>query len=62
MNERIKKLRQQTLEARPTISAERAKLLTEFYKRPETRSLSSPMLHALAFKHIMENKSVVFNE
>ncbi|MCX6572305.1 MAG: glycyl radical protein [Candidatus Aminicenantes bacterium] len=62
MNERIKKLRAQTLEAKPTISAERAKLVTEFYKRPETRGLSSPMLHALAFKHIMENKSVVFNE
>jgi pyruvate formate-lyase/glycerol dehydratase family glycyl radical enzyme len=62
MNERIKKLRAQTLEAKPTISAERAKLVTDFYKRPETRGLSSPMLHALVFKHIMENKSVVFNE
>jgi trans-4-hydroxy-L-proline dehydratase len=62
MNERIKKLRQQTLEAKPTISAERAKLVTEFYKRPETRGLSAPMQHALAFKHIMENKAVVFND
>ncbi|MBE3131021.1 MAG: glycyl radical protein [Acidobacteria bacterium] len=62
MNERIKKLRAQTLEAKPTISAERAKLVTEFYKRPETCALSTPMQHALAFKHIMENKSVVFNE
>ena len=57
MNERIKKLRTQTLEAKPTISAERARLITEFYKRPETRGLSTPMQHALAFKHIMENKS-----
>jgi pyruvate formate-lyase/glycerol dehydratase family glycyl radical enzyme len=62
MNERIKKLRQQTLEAKPTISAERAKLVTEFYKRPETRALSAPMQHALAFKHIMENKAIVFND
>jgi len=62
MNERIKKLRKQTLEAKPTINAERAKLLTEFYKRPETLSLSTPMQHALAFKHIMENKRVVFND
>jgi formate C-acetyltransferase len=62
MNERIEKLRKQTLEAKPTISAERAKLLTEFYKRPETLSLSTPMQHALAFKHIMENKRVVFND
>jgi len=62
MNERIKKLRTQTLEAKPTISAERAKLVTEFYKRPEMGSLSTPMQHALAFKHVMENKSVVFND
>ena len=62
MNERIKKLRTQTLEARPTISAERARLLTEFYKRPGTFSLSAPMRHALAFRHIMENKTIVIND
>ena len=62
MNERIKKLRQQTLDARPTLSPERARLITEFYKRQETRSLSTPMQHALAFKHIMENKRIVFND
>ncbi len=62
MNERITKLRTQTLEAKPTISAERARLVTEFYKRPATRGLSTPMQHALAFKHIMENKRVVFND
>ena len=62
MNERIKKLRQQTLDARPTLSPERARLITEFYKRQETRGLSTPMQHALAFKHIMENKRIVFND
>jgi len=62
MNERIAKLRAQTLEAKPTISAERARLVTEFYKRPETRALSAPMQHALAFKHVMENKAIVFND
>ena len=62
MNERIAKLRAQTLEAKPTISAERARLITEFYKRPETRGLSAPMQHALAFKHVMENKALVFND
>jgi len=62
MNERIMKLRRQTLEAKPTISAERAKLVTEFYSRPETRALSTPMQRALAFKHIMETKSIVFND
>ena len=62
MNERIRKLREQTLAAKPTISAERALLVTEFYKRPETRGLSAPMQHALAFKSIMENKAIVFND
>ena len=62
MNERIKKLRQQSLEAKPTISAERARLVTEFYQKPETRGLSAPMTHALAFKHIMENNSVCIND
>jgi len=62
MNERIKKLRQQSLEAKPTISAERARLVTEFYQKPETRGLSAPMTHALAFKHIMENKAVCIND
>jgi len=61
MNERIRNLRRQTLEAKPTISAERARLLTEFYKRPEARGLSAPMRHALAFQHILENKAIVFN-
>jgi pyruvate-formate lyase len=62
MNERIKKLREQTLAAKPTISAERARLVTEFYKRPEIRSLSVPMQRAMAFKHIMETKTIVFND
>jgi trans-4-hydroxy-L-proline dehydratase len=62
MNARIKKLRQQTLEAKPTLSAERAVLITEFYKKPETRALSLPMQHALAFKHIMDDKTIVFND
>lgn len=32
MNQRIKKLRTQSLEAIPYLSLERAELLTEFYK------------------------------
>jgi formate C-acetyltransferase len=62
MNERIRKLRQQTLDARPTLSAERAKLLTDFYKTAEARNASYALQHALAFKHVLENKQVVFNE
>jgi trans-4-hydroxy-L-proline dehydratase len=62
MNQRIKKLRQQSLDARPSISAERALLLTEAYKRPEVQAASYPMQHALAFKHVMEHKTVCIND
>src|SRR5512136_2348456 len=62
MKDRITKLRTQTLEARPSISAERARLITEFYKSPEAGSASTPVQHALAFKYIMERKSLCFNE
>jgi trans-4-hydroxy-L-proline dehydratase len=62
MKERIKKLREQSLQAKPSISPERAVLLTEFYKNHLSATLSTPMKRALAFKHLLENKSVVINE
>jgi formate C-acetyltransferase len=62
MNERVKKLREQSLNAVPTITAERAKLITEFYKSPEACRLSYAMQHALAFKHILAKKSVCIND
>ena len=58
MNERIRKLREESLEARPAISAERARLLTEFYRENASSTLSQPMKRALAFKHLLEHKSV----
>jgi len=62
MNERVRKLREQSLNAKPTITAERAKLVTEFYKSSEACRLSAPMQHALAFKHILENKTICIND
>ena len=62
MNERIRKLREQSLQARPSVSPERARLITEFYKQPAVAGLSYPMQRALAFKHILENKAVVIND
>lgn len=62
MNERIKKLRQQSLDAVPILSYERAKLLTEFYKSGEVQKHSVPVARALAFKHILENKKLCVNE
>ncbi len=60
MNERIKKLRQQSTETVPCISIERAKLVTEAY-REYFGKVSVPMLRALTFKHLMENKTVCIN-
>ncbi len=62
MKERIKKLRQQSLDAVPTISAERARLLTEFYGSREAQRASIPLARALAFKHILKNKTIVIND
>jgi len=62
MNERVRKLREQSLKAIPTVSVERAKLITEFYKSPEAAALSYPMQHAMAFKYILEHKEICIND
>ena len=60
MNERIKTLRQQSVEAVPHIYIERAKLITDAYKMYEG-TVSVPEMRALAFKHFMENRSLCMN-
>jgi len=62
MNERIAKLRQQSIEAVPTISLERGRLLTEFYKSGQVERVSVPVARALAFKYILENKGLCIND
>ena len=61
MNERIRKLREQSLETKPSISVERARLITEFLRSDEARGLSTQVARARAFQYILENKAVVFN-
>ena len=58
MNERIRKLRQQSVDTRPHISAERAALLTEFYKSRTARAVSTPVCRALAFRRLIENRTI----
>jgi len=58
MNARIAKLREESLQAIPTISGERAELLTDFYSGDAARQVSIPVQRALAFKHILENKYI----
>jgi len=43
MNERIRKLREQSLKARPSISPERARIITEAYRSPEVQRASVPV-------------------
>ncbi len=62
MTERVKKLRDQSLNAVEKISAERAILLTRFFKSDESRELSAPVRRALAFDYILKNKAICINE
>ncbi len=62
MNERIKKLREQSISTKPYITPERAKLLTEFYKSDLAQSVSAPVRRALAFKYLLEHKAICINE
>ncbi|MEG0020335.1 MAG: hypothetical protein RR728_07295, partial [Oscillospiraceae bacterium] len=55
MNERVRKLRRQSLETPAHIYIERAELMTEAYKMYEG-TVSVPELRALSFKHYFENK------
>ena len=62
MNQRIKKLREQTVNTKPYITPERAILMTEFYKSDIANRVSAPVKRALAFKYLMENKTICLNE
>jgi len=57
MTERVERLRAASLAARPSISAERALLMTRFY-RDNLGKHSTPVLRALAFKHLCERKTI----
>ena len=61
MSERVTGLRQQSLEARPTLSTERAELLTEFYRQNLGRICSAPVCRARAFQYLMEHKTICIN-
>ncbi|GAH69085.1 unnamed protein product, partial [marine sediment metagenome] len=61
MNKRIEKLRKESLDTQPYISIQRASLITETYKKYEG-TVSIPVLRALAFKFVLENKSIYIGE
>ncbi len=61
MTERVKRLRARTLEAQPRISAERAELMTQFYRQNAGKH-SAAVLRALAFRHLCEHKTIYIGE
>ncbi len=62
MNDRIRRLRQRSLDAVPSISGERAALVTEFYASDEAARVSTPVRRGLAFKYILDRKTVVIGD
>ncbi len=58
MNERIAKLRSQSLKSVPHLSLERALLITDFYKEGAAQKYSPAVTRAKAFQYILENKKI----
>lgn len=62
VRKRIKKLRDQSVDAKPFVSAERAVLITEYYRRSAHCNVSLPVRRALAFKHLLERKRICIGD
>lgn len=62
MTERVMRLREQSLNATETITAERAQLITRFYSSREAQGLSAPVLRARTFEYLLRNKAICINE
>lgn len=62
LTERVKRLRQQSLDAVNRLSHERAGLLTDFLKTAEARKASLPVRRAMAFDYILRNKKITIGE
>ena len=61
MNDRIEKLRRESLAAVPSVSIERALLLTEFYRENEGR-WPAPLMRAHAFHHLCTHKRLYLGD
>ncbi|KAA8667422.1 trans-4-hydroxy-L-proline dehydratase [Clostridium sp. HV4-5-A1G] len=61
MTERVKRLRQESLNAVPRISMERAQIESDVYKKYEGK-VSIPVLRALVLKELMSKKKLCINK
>jgi pyruvate-formate lyase len=57
MTERVARLRANSLETKPWLSLERARLLTEFYRTCDA-ALSTPVRRAMSLAYLMERKTI----
>jgi len=60
MNDRVARLRQESLDLKPWLSMERAALMTEFYQR--SADPSAPIRRARALQYLMENKTIFIGD
>lgn len=58
MNERIKRLRLKSISTTVKVCVERARLLTEFYKKHQSPGLSVPVMRSKALHYILSNKKL----
>ena len=59
---RVERLRARSLAAVPTLSTERAELITEFYRGGGGGTVSVPVQRALAFRHLVERRTIWIGE
>jgi len=62
MNQRIQKLRTKSVNAVPSISSERAELITDFYASGAADAVSLPVARALALKYVVTHRSICIND
>ena len=60
LSERVRALRQQSLETVESLSSERAELLTDFYLQ-ENSLCSIPVKRAMSFAYLLEHKTILIN-
>lgn len=62
LSKRVRELRENSIAAPEIISAERAILVTRFYKTDEARGLAVPVQRARALEYILRHKEICINE
>jgi len=60
MNTRIAQLRKQSLGAAPSLSEERAVLITEYYNSKQAQKVSAPVRRAEAFLYFLQHKTLFY--